>query len=866
MAKQFVFTSKVFLNLFIFYSVGIILPVTVIGQTVIIEQHTSLEEALIKIQDEVGWIFNYDPKFISEESFESTLILQLHSKKSALNNLLESSSLEFEIKNDNILLIPLQKKKYKICGSLKDIETGTPLVFGHIYLDKYLSCWTDDSGYFSLEIEGYKNDVVHISYLGYEKKNYKISELADDCSDIFLNSDPFILANDIIIRDYILSSISQGNEYSGTSINLSDLNKEIGSVERDVLKTVQFLPGISSLDESASNLTIRGAEPDKNLIFWEDAPLYNSGHFFGMISSVNPFIVNQVEVYKGSYSSEYDNRIGGVVDISLDDDIPDEWHIGLGSTMTEAHVELSLPVKNKLGLTLAARRSITDILDDNPTLASYEKKLFASSVLFLDDDENENSDSEASQTFGDLNAKLSIQANDKIYIGSSILSSYNSFVHSYVFPQNQLNGYDSLDISTQVFANKLRYSWNKNSESELKINLSKYRNEYAYSLDEAGQDIDILNVNFNDITDFQTKLVHNYRRSKFHAEIAYVFDRKKIEHRILESNRYEEDLRDEQKRVTDFHHLYFDAQTRIRKWVVDFGNRASYSIAENSLHFAPRLNVSRALSSTINVRTSYGLFNQYIKQLENFSQSHLSFDNRLWVLDTEEIMRSRKAIFGASYSKNNLLVDFDAYHIVSSGIAVLTSGQNAELEIDQSGSSSSRGIELLVKHRWGSYRTGLSVHIGSVDFELARFDDEKFPANNDQRLNVSFINQYKLKHFSFGLNYSFRSGLPYSIIENLKFVEQEEDDYYELELEGLNNRRLPYLHRIDCFIAYRKSFLNTINVDLQLSLLNSINSQVTTSRSYILSNTDMSTDEPEILEEQKFQLPRTPQLLLRITF
>ena len=59
-------------------------------------------------------------------------------------------------------------------------------------------------------------------------------------------------------------------------------------VEVDVLRTVQFLPGISNVGETSTGFNVRGGNADQNLILLDDAPVFNSSPLLGFISVFNP--------------------------------------------------------------------------------------------------------------------------------------------------------------------------------------------------------------------------------------------------------------------------------------------------------------------------------------------------------------------------------------------------------------------------------------------------------------------------------------------------------------------------------------------------------------------------------------------------
>jgi len=59
-------------------------------------------------------------------------------------------------------------------------------------------------------------------------------------------------------------------------------------------------------------------------VLWEGVPLYDPGHFYGMISAVNPFVISDIDVFKTPVDPSLGSAIGGVIDMSLEDEVGDE--------------------------------------------------------------------------------------------------------------------------------------------------------------------------------------------------------------------------------------------------------------------------------------------------------------------------------------------------------------------------------------------------------------------------------------------------------------------------------------------------------------------------------------------------------------
>jgi len=109
---------------------------------------------------------------------------------------------------------------------------------------------------------------------------------------------------EVIVPSYIIKGISKLNNGS-FEIDFSEFSLLPGLVETDVLRSIQAFPGIQSINENVSNISIRGGSHDQNLILWDGIKMYQSGHFFGLISMYNPQITQQVVLLKNGSDVSY---------------------------------------------------------------------------------------------------------------------------------------------------------------------------------------------------------------------------------------------------------------------------------------------------------------------------------------------------------------------------------------------------------------------------------------------------------------------------------------------------------------------------------------------------------------------------------
>jgi len=97
--------------------------------------------------------------------------------------------------------------------------------------------------------------------------------------------------------------------------------------------------------EGSAGFNVRGGSADQNLILLYGAPLYNSSHFFGFFSAVNPDIIKDVTLYKGGIPSRYGGRLSSVMDIVSREGNRRVFAGSAGISPVTAHFTAEGPVK-----------------------------------------------------------------------------------------------------------------------------------------------------------------------------------------------------------------------------------------------------------------------------------------------------------------------------------------------------------------------------------------------------------------------------------------------------------------------------------------------------------------------------------------
>lgn len=107
-----------------------------------------------------------------------------------------------------------------------------------------------------------------------------------------------------------------------TSIHVLD-QKDIKlvpvTVQEDIFRSIQILPGIVSTSDVNSHFYVRGGGGDQNLILLDGMKIYNPFHAFGIFSIFDSDIIKTTEVFTGAFPPGYGGRLSSVVSMTTRD-------------------------------------------------------------------------------------------------------------------------------------------------------------------------------------------------------------------------------------------------------------------------------------------------------------------------------------------------------------------------------------------------------------------------------------------------------------------------------------------------------------------------------------------------------------------
>lgn len=253
--------------------------------------------------------------------------------------------------------------KFTISGYIKDATNGEALIGATVYVTEIQSGGvTNEYGFFSVTLPT-ATYTVNMSYVGYATINKSVLLDKNIRIDIELQPEDSQL-QEVVVQAELEQANVQNLEMSTNKLEIKTIQKIPAFLgEVDIIKSLQLLPGVSTVGEGASGFNVRGGSVGQNLILLDEAPVYNSSHLLGFFSVFNPDAVKDVKLYKGGIPARYGGRLSSLLDVRMKEGNIKKTEVtgGIGTIFSRIALEAPI-IKDKASFIVALRRSYIDIL------------------------------------------------------------------------------------------------------------------------------------------------------------------------------------------------------------------------------------------------------------------------------------------------------------------------------------------------------------------------------------------------------------------------------------------------------------------------------------------------------------------------
>ena len=720
--------------------------------------------------------------------------------------------LRYEVNKNSISIIAKKNQKIIISGTVLDITSSERIPFVRIsFNDDIHDFTTDPNGLFQLSTQNSAIE-LRIQHQNYQTKYIELNVI--NGQHLIIKLVPIVKLDSIHVKSHIDSIGLVWKDYD--QLNLK-LNYPTLIGELDLLTTVKLLPGIQNSSFGQQGLSVRGGDPDQNSILVDKIPVYNTFHLMGLYSIFNTPNIQNINIYKEAFPSQFANRLSTVIDIGL--------HNG-NKKSTEVFVDLGLlsnglaingPIlKNKLSYSLSLRRTNADLFYRPIEFFKNRSNPYKSSSYLWSLD-----------IFGKLHYQLNVDNELSItsYFGGDQLN-FNSNLTTSVpeFTEEKTNG--SIGWRNKLVGLKWQTRFNSRLHFNLYASFSNYELKLIDEYNLEKQDINTINSsNYRSgIQEFRTLgntrifLNSNNLMKVGLGSVNYGFlpySRNyvsKTTDNINTINTTEIDTNfSTNSFVTTEYYGYVDHKMYTRFGYVNFGIRATQYINQKKSfwYIQPKLYSSINLNKKSQLRLGYSKSNQFIQLIPNNSLGlpidiWLPINNALQPLHVTQwsgrfSIKNRNGnisfgVFDKAY-RNIVEYDLNTPNILN---------QNWENSM-VSGNGISRGLESGFDFKFNNstinFAYAYSRSMRTVD-EIN--NGETYYTKFDRPHDFSFwaSHSFKNKHeLSIAFNYisgnliTLPTGRFITYLNNQKVILEDFDD--------INNFRLPAIHHLD--VSYRIS-------------------------------------------------------------
>ena len=255
------------------------------------------------------------------------------------------------------------QEKFSISGTVKNAENGEALIGANVVVRelKNTGASTNAYGFYSLTIPGGRYTLI-VQYLGFKVLADSIDLRHDRTFNVALTPEP------ISIGEVVVSGERSDKNVTSTVMSSNKLEmREVKSIpvllgEKDILKTIQLLPGVQGAGEGNTGFYARGGGLDQNLILLDEAPIYNPSHALGYLSVFNSDAIKDVTMITGGIPAEYGGRLSSVLDIRTNDGNMKEYGVSGGIGLLTSRLTVQGPiVKDEGSFMVSARRTYADL-------------------------------------------------------------------------------------------------------------------------------------------------------------------------------------------------------------------------------------------------------------------------------------------------------------------------------------------------------------------------------------------------------------------------------------------------------------------------------------------------------------------------
>lgn len=702
----------------------------------------------------------------------------------------------------------VENQTVPITGLVVDQQTGEPLSGASVSVDVFKHYdYTDKNGAYFLDVPPgtYKIKVRHV---GMVTSYIKVRVLSRGTLHVHMTQG-IVELNEIMISSRPIDSNIKQSLPGLTKLNVQEI-KTLPTLtgELDIVKSLQLMPGITSVGEGSSGFNVRGGRTDQNLVLLNDVPLFSTAHALGFVSAINQDVIQDFSLYKGNVPSNFGGRAASVLDVTTRRGNFEEWKIqgGVGPVSSRLTAEGPLDSMN-MSVLISGRVSHSNWVLQKVSDPDVSK----SRLTFYDG-------------FAKITRRFSPTSSAEIsYYGSHDRFQFaNSFGYLW---------------STQILSGKWQSRADKKTSPIFSASYGRFKSSF---FDPSGPDRSQI---VNTLNYIQLKEDINYIPNDRHEVVAGIsaigylprpeieegyqknplIDKKSVgKKRGLETAIYINDDFELSEiisvsagiRYSYYAHIgpdtvfhYLPGIPRTKDAITDTTLHTTFSNIRNFGGIEPRFSVRINTLPNQSVKMSYNRMRQYIHQISN-TTAPTPID--LWLVSNEHLPPQIADNFSLGYfwniKDNRWETSLEGFvknirNLVEyKDFPELLVNNHIETEF-LTGKGRAYGAELYLRRLKGKWTGWLAYTYSRTSVKVSSpFENESinegqwFPGNYDKPHNLNLvINRSLIRSSALSMIFSFNTGRPFTGIESSYLV----DDIVVPIYSARNKYRIPNYYRLD---------------------------------------------------------------------
>ena len=772
------------------------------------------------------------------------------------------------------------RHNFQLNGKVVDFNSGLAVSNASIVRNaNNESVSVDSNGYFSLPDISSDTASLTVKAFGYQQLTVFLSPRDQtDNYAIELMPDERTMMKGVLVRaaraDVSLQSVENISVLMLTPAKLAEL-PNVG--EKDVMRSMQLMPGVSAAHESSSGLYVRGGTPDQNLVLYDGFTVYHVDHLYGFFSAFNSNALKDMKLYKGGFDAKWGGRLSSVSDLTGKEGDRKKFNLGGDISLLSGNIFTEIPLSEKITITAAGRRSWKG------PIYNWIFDKFGGSDADVTSNDGRGTQTKTTSYFSDINTKIAYHpsANDNLAFNFFTSKDYLENTQTVTlrgpfggggFGAN--NAVDKTKYANRGLSLQHNRNWSKHINSLTTVAYSNYfsernRTNGRTTIDTATDESTTVNsgvIEKNDLRDFSLRSDFDWNTGRHHqfsfGAFATFFD--------IRYSYAEDDTSTILDRKNKGNVAGGYIQDRLRFWrnkiELKGGLRATYFDVTARTYIEPRLATSYKISERLSFKAAYGDYYQFANQVTR--EDILNGNKEFWVLSDGKNVPVSKAthyIAGLSWENRDYLFSAEGYYKELSDITQYSlrfSSLRSNRSYDEDfyvGKGTARGIELMAQKKTGNLTGWISYAFGKAQSQFDVYGADYFPANQDVTNELKAVAIYKLKKWDISATWIFATGRPYTApggSYSVTLLDGTTKEYFTVTSQ--NSLRLPDYHRLD--LAVNRHFYNERGGEvgyIGLSIFNAYNRTNVWYKQYYVS-------EGTITETSVNYLGITPNLTLSL--